>query len=647
MNIFPKISLTRLQVCPTGQKEPVNICAAGTDDTASRSDFLLGVADNELSITMTFANEPMFAEASTACGVRCPVSLSLFDETRQYCFSRRDFNVYMKKGTAERTYRMTFPLNDYEMGVACRYRVVVRDEKSSFLLGEREIGVFDAAQMDVPPVQWYDVLGGCIVRREGGVLTVYKSFDAEDNRTYNVRFALCSGREEIVVFVPEVEIRLYYPNGEVERLFCHPQSVEDNARADTIRYYAEQPFVVTSQRRGVTYAELCCMDYRVAGGVFSTDGPDLRGEWKAADMSPIYDYTPAVGERCFRYQILLDAYKGTTEHEKRQADEEDSKQRDEALAEFAQNEYISGRESETDACETCDEAIENAVEEVSCPLDSLVGLEAVKNKLAVYKKVVQFNALRKKQGLPSMAVPLHAMFLGSPGTGKTTVAKYIGRLLADAGVLSSGHVVVRERATLLGQNYHAESEHTLDALAEAQGGILLIDEAYQLYQPNDARDPGKFVIETLLTALADETNRDWMLILAGYPEPMRQMFNMNPGLKSRIPDTNIYVFEDFTEAQLMEIAERYLAENRYVLSDEARRALAYRLGADYAVRDSSFGNARHVVNLIESGIIPAMAVRVLGTPSPEVDDLCLIQASDIPRPVCMPVVTRRRIGFVA
>lgn len=138
-------------------------------------------------------------------------------------------------------------------------------------------------------------------------------------------------------------------------------------------------------------------------------------------------------------------------------------------------------------------------------LASLTGLKAVKNKLAIYEKLVGFNKLRADNGLAVPSLPLHAMFMGSPGTGKTTVAKMMGAMLHRAGVLSSGHVIVKERSTLMGPNYSNEETNTLQAIEDAQGGILFIDEAYQLYQPNDPRDPGKFVIETLLNALADES----------------------------------------------------------------------------------------------------------------------------------------------
>lgn len=263
-------------------------------------------------------------------------------------------------------------------------------------------------------------------------------------------------------------------------------------------------------------------------------------------------------------------------------------------------------------------------------------------------RVVRFNKMRSDKGLPVVTSPLHSMFIGSPGTGKTTVAKLIGKMLCQAGVLSEGHVVVRERASLLGQNYNLESEKTLEAIETAQGGILFIDEAHQLYQPNDPRDPGKFVIETLLTALSDNSNRDWMLILAGYPDEMKRMFDMNPGLKSRIPDANIYTFDDFTEAELMEIAENYFSQNNYTLTSGAQKALITRLKVDYARREKNFGNARHVMNMIQTEIIPSMAVRVVSEGLTDDKSLTEIQEVDIPAtaPFAKPTtISRPRVGF--
>ncbi len=148
--------------------------------------------------------------------------------------------------------------------------------------------------------------------------------------------------------------------------------------------------------------------------------------------------------------------------------------------------------------------------------------------------------------------------------------------------------------------------------------------------------------------MQSDSSRDWMLILAGYPEEMKRMFRMNPGFESRIPQSNIYVFDDFTASELMEIAEKYLARHQYTLTPDARDALyARRFSADYSRRDRTFGNARHVVNLIQTAILPAMAVRVVSSDPAGRLSLSEIQASDIPlaaKPVCPP---RERIGFRA
>lgn len=136
-----------------------------------------------------------------------------------------------------------------------------------------------------------------------------------------------------------------------------------------------------------------------------------------------------------------------------------------------------------------------------------------------------------------------------------------------------------------------------------------------------------------------------MLILAGYPDEMRRMFDMNPGLKSRIPDSNIYIFEDFSEGELMEIAENYLENNNFTLSKEARTALANRLEADHRNRDKTFGNARHVMNLIQTEILPAMAVRVMSSDeTPSISEICAI---DIPVAISKISKGRQRLGFTA
>lgn len=280
-------------------------------------------------------------------------------------------------------------------------------------------------------------------------------------------------------------------------------------------------------------------------------------------------------------------------------------------------------------------------------LNALVGLEKVKAGIGRLYATAGFRRLRIEAGLPVVSQPLHSLFLGAPGTGKTTVAGIMGRLLKEAGVLSRGHVVVRERSMLVGRYYGDEEKATRAALEEAEGGILFIDEAYQLCPPDDPKDPARLVLETMMTALADPERRDWMLIMAGYTAPMLKMLDVNPGLRSRIPATNHYVFDDYGPDQLEAIADKYMADNDFAISDDARLLLRNVLGKAYRDRDECFGNARFVMNLLETGILPAMAERVIRMQHPDRTALRTILPADIPSAasIVRTAERRRSIGF--
>jgi adenylate kinase family enzyme len=260
-------------------------------------------------------------------------------------------------------------------------------------------------------------------------------------------------------------------------------------------------------------------------------------------------------------------------------------------------------------------------------LDRMAGLEDIKKKVHSFVNYTKLQQKRKEAGLPTRQPALHARFLGNPGTGKTTVAKLLGQIYKELGLLSSGHVVVEERKNFMGRYYDTEVETVNNALSRAKGGILLIDEAYNLYVENDEKDPGRRVLEYLLTALSDENNRDWMLILAGYPKEMERMLDSNPGLKSRVSDE--FTFKDYDVDTLMAIAEIYCQDNSYILSEEGRETLRAAITFEYEHKDKHFGNGRYVNKLMEKIISTNMATRISAIESPTEEQLMTIEAEDI------------------
>ena len=261
-------------------------------------------------------------------------------------------------------------------------------------------------------------------------------------------------------------------------------------------------------------------------------------------------------------------------------------------------------------------------------LEKMAGLKGIKEKVHSLMNFHNLQKRREEAGLPVRRPALHARFLGNPGTGKTTVARLLGQIYKEMGLLSSGHVVLEERKNLIGRYYDSEGQAVDNALNRAKGGILLIDEAYNLYVENDDKDPGRRILEYLLTALADENNRDWMLILAGYPKEMKTMLESNPGIESRVSE--IFEFEDLNVEELLQVAELYCDDNKYELSEEARERLRAVITRDVAAKDKNFGNGRYVNKLMETAINTRMASRLSKIVSPTYDQLVTIEADDIP-----------------
>lgn len=232
-------------------------------------------------------------------------------------------------------------------------------------------------------------------------------------------------------------------------------------------------------------------------------------------------------------------------------------------------------------------------------LDQLVGCKNIKQQISDLLLFTTYNRCMAmgNPGWKEHNVSLHAIFFGKPGTGKTTVCKIYGSLLREVGVLSKGHVVICTRSTFLGTNWGDEEKAVRQVLEMAEGGVLMIDEAYLLNSPHP-NDPGKLVIQLLMEILANEYHRDIAIVLCGYKEPMQQLLDLNAGLASRFP--NRFEFADFTVDELMEITLRRMDEYKYHFTRAAKAKYKALLTEAYAGRDANtWGNARFVANLLE------------------------------------------------
>ena len=279
--------------------------------------------------------------------------------------------------------------------------------------------------------------------------------------------------------------------------------------------------------------------------------------------------------------------------------------------------------------------------------NEMVGLDDVKKSITTMANQSRFFIERKKAGLRTSNVAAqHAIFTGNPGTGKTTVARMLGKIYHSIGLLSKGDVICADRTRLVGR-YIGETEENMKAvLEEARGNVLFIDEAYNLYEGTaDRKDYGAKVIDSLLTVLS-QPNPDMVIIFAGYEKEMDAMLNSNPGLMGRFPYK--YRFSDYDADQLMEIALHLFAKDDYILNDEAQVILHQRICDTLSQRTKNFGNARWVEQFIRNGIIPAMANRVT---LDVVKDYQHILPSDVEEgykkfnPRMTELVPRRQVGF--
>ena len=290
-------------------------------------------------------------------------------------------------------------------------------------------------------------------------------------------------------------------------------------------------------------------------------------------------------------------------------------------------------EDSTDHIDSGEEAIpdEAVTSPVHVPameeLNALIGLSEVKQKVKTLVNVLQVRKRCQQLNIRRPAIGLHMVFTGNSGTGKTTVARILGKIYKEAGLLSKGHIVEVGRVDLVGKYVGHTAAMVKEVFEQAKGGILFIDEAYSLTSEDGQGGYGKEAVETLLKLMEDYRD-DIAVIAAGYPALMQEFLDSNPGFRSRFP--YIIQFPDYSGAELTEIFKCFCRENDVIPSRSIMHAVRNHFESEASKKARNYGNARAVRNFFEQ-MIMNQANRLAETGCYDQNDLCRFSISDLPK----------------
>jgi SpoVK/Ycf46/Vps4 family AAA+-type ATPase len=271
---------------------------------------------------------------------------------------------------------------------------------------------------------------------------------------------------------------------------------------------------------------------------------------------------------------------------------------------------------------------DDSLDKVMAELNDLIGLDKVKTDVKELINLLEIQKLREGQGLKNIEITLHNVFLGPPGTGKTTVARLLARIYKHLGFLSKGQMYETDREGLVAGYVGQTATKVNKVVEESLGGVLFVDEAYALTQNLSGNDYGSEAINTLLKRMEDNRN-DLSVVVAGYTEPMKEFIQSNPGLNSRF--NRYFTFEHFTADQLLQIFEGFCKKSDFVLNEDAKEKLSDTLELLIEEKDENFGNARVVRNLFEK-CVQNQANRIVKIKKISKKTLKTFTEDDIPEP---------------